>query len=93
MNKKLVYVGFAFSHHKGTHAGYHQIREYLNYDYVVDCQPYFDKSQRDQSKFSSFRRLYRKVLGRVFGVSNIPWYLIRLIWLGIRYNNLVLILG
>ena len=42
MNKKLVYIGFAFSHHKGTHAGYHQIREYLNYDYVVDCQAYFD---------------------------------------------------
>ena len=89
MNKKLVYIGFAFSHHKGTHAGYHQIREYLNYDYVVDCQAYFDKSQFVCSKYSLSRRLYRKVLGKVFGVSNIPWYLFRLLWLGIRYNNLV----
>lgn len=89
MNKKLVYIGFAFPHHKGTHAGYHQIREYLDYDYVVDCQSYFEKSQYEYSKLSLFRRIYRKTLGRVFGINNIPWYLFRLIWLGVRYNNLV----
>lgn len=89
MNKKLVYIGFAFPHHKGTHAGYHQIREYLDYDYAVDCQSYFEKSQYEYSKLSLFRRIYRKTLGRVFGINNIPWYLFRLIWLGVRYNNLV----
>ena len=40
---KLVYVGFAFEHHKGTHAGYQHIREYAGYDSSIDCQDYFER--------------------------------------------------
>lgn len=42
MKRKLVYIGFAFKHHKGTHAGYHHVKEYVNYDYVIDTQEYFE---------------------------------------------------
>lgn len=87
--KKLVYIGFAFTHHKGTHAGYHQIREYLNYDYVVDCQSYFDKTQIDYSSLSIIGKIYNRMLKKMFGVSTIPWYLLKIIWLGLRHNNLV----
>lgn len=87
--KKLVYVGFAFTHHKGTHAGYHQIREYLDYDYVVDCQAYFDKGQKEYSKLSVFGKIYRRCLYKLFNVSNIPWYVFRILLLGLRHNDLV----
>ena len=42
MKRKLVYIGFAFKHHKGDHAGYHHVKEYINYDYVIDTQKYVE---------------------------------------------------
>ena len=89
MNRKLVYIGFAFAHHKGTHAGYHQLESYLDYDYVIDCQSYFDEGQKVYSEWSIVRKLYRKLLRRLFHINNIPWYLVRILWLGLRYDNLV----
>lgn len=88
MDRKLVYVGFAFTHHKGTHAGYHQIERYLRYDYVIDCQSYFEKGQKVYSKLPIGRRVCRRLIQRLFHVNNIPWYLIRILWLGLRYDNL-----
>lgn len=87
MDKKLVYVGFAFHHHRGTHAGYHQILDYLHYDYVVDCQSFIDKGQKVSKGI--FQRAYRHIMRRYFGIENMPWYLLRILWLGLRYNNLV----
>lgn len=75
-------------HHKGTHGGYHQIRKHVDYDCVVDCQSYFEKSQKEYSKMSIWRKIYRRVLGTLFGVNNIPWFLFKIIWLGLRHNNL-----
>lgn len=89
MKRKIVYIGFAFAHHKGTHAGYHQIREYLDYDYIIDCQSYFDESQKDYSKLSILEKIKRRFLRYLFGVTVAPWYLIKIIWLGLRHNNLV----
>lgn len=89
MKRKIVYVGFAFAHHKGTHAGYHQIREYLDYDYIIDCQSYFDKSQKEYSKLSILEKIKCRVLRYLFDISVIPWYLFKIIWLGLRHNNLV----
>lgn len=43
---KLVYIGFAFPHHKGTHAGYNHIKDYLDYDYVIDTQKYIESFQK-----------------------------------------------
>ena len=88
MSRKLVYVGFAFMHHKGTHGGYHQIRKHVDYDCVVDCQSYFEKSQKEYSRISIWGKIYRRVLRTLFGVNNIPWFLFKIIWLGLRHDNL-----
>ena len=87
MNKKIVYVGFAFQHHKDTHAGYHQIKEYLNYDYVIDCQGSFDKASRPYESLSLLSKLKRRIIRRVLGFNNIPWFIIKVIYLS---KNLVL---
>lgn len=84
---RIVYVGFAFSHHNGTHAGYHQIQNYVDYDYIVDCQGYYNACSND--KFNIFRQLWRKAMFRIIGVVTIPWYLLKCIWLGIKHDNLV----
>lgn len=89
MKRKVVYVGFAFQHHKDTHAGYHQIKEYLNYDYVIDCQGFFDKASRPYESLNILSKLTRRIFRRLFGFNNIPWFLFRIIWLGIRNNDLV----
>lgn len=89
MERKLVYVGFAFTHHKNTHAGYHQIKNYLKYDYIIDCQKYFDKGVRPFSSLSLFGKVYRKVLNIIFHVNNIPWYIAKIAYLGIFHRNYV----
>lgn len=89
MKRKIVYIGFAFAHHKETHAGYHQIREYLDYDYIIDCQSYFDKSQKEYSKLSILEKIKCRVLRYLFDITAVPWYLLKIIWLGLRHNNLV----
>lgn len=88
MSRKIVYVGFAFMHHKGTHAGYHQIQSYLDYDYVIDCQSYFEKSQKEVLRYSLVERIKRRLLMKCFGVSNVPWYLLKIICLGWLHDNL-----
>lgn len=60
MNNSLVYIGFAFEHHKGTHAGYHHIKEYVNYDYVIDTQRYVEMCSI--SNPSIFKKVWRKIL-------------------------------
>ncbi len=42
MAHKIVYVGFAYPHHKGTHAGYHHISDYGIYDKIIDIQKEYD---------------------------------------------------
>lgn len=89
MNRKLVYVGFAFTHHKGTHAGYHQIKDWINYDYVIDCQPFFEKCAKTKEELSIVDIIRRKIVYRILGVSSVPWYLAKIIWLGLIHDNLV----
>lgn len=89
MKNKLVYIGFAFLHHKGTHAGYHQIKEHLKYDFYIDCQNHHDKSQRKFGEWNVFIKLWRKILSLVFHVSSIPWYIFRILWLNAIHQNLV----
>lgn len=85
-NKKLVYVGFAFPHHKGLHCGYHQIKESVNYDYIIEPQSYFDKMLRPaSSKISQFVRNQKY---KIFGASFFPWYVIRCWLLGLFNKNL-----
>lgn len=86
MNRKIVYVGFEFPHHKGTHAGYHQIKKVLNYDYVIDCQKYFEKCQ--SPVHAIILRVKRRIVNKLLGTNVVPWYLFRIIWLGLLHNNL-----
>lgn len=84
---KLVYVGFCFAHHKNTHAGYHQIKDKLKYNYVIDCQSYFDKKTNPSQNI--FAKIYRKIAIKVFGEWLFPLYLLQCIWLGICHDDLV----
>lgn len=45
-------------HHKGNHAGYHHVKEYVNYDYVIDTQKYFEYSQ----SLSVFKKILSRFL-------------------------------
>lgn len=87
MANKLVYVGFGFQHHLGTHAGYHQIKNYLDYDILIDCQNYQDKFLLKNDNL--VKKIIRFVRYYLTGHFFIPWYIFRLILLGWRYNNLV----
>lgn len=63
-NYKLVYVGFAYPHHKGLHAGYSHIKDYLNYDIIVDCQREYEFSF---VKGNILRRIIRRLYAIIFG--------------------------
>ena len=83
---RLVYIGFAFSHHINTHAGYHQIKNYVNYDYIIDCQNYFTKKN---SKVNFIQRIVRKLHYLIFNDWPFPFYILKCIWLGLLHNDLV----
>lgn len=85
MKRQLVYIGFAFSHHKGTHAGYHQIRNHLNYDYIIDCQKFIERISLRDSDGSIFRKLCINLSYRVYRII----YIFHIFWLGFTHNNLV----
>lgn len=80
MERKLVYVGFAYSHHKGTHAGYHQIKDYLNYDYIVDTSSYINKQPENPN-------FIEKIMFKLFGFYVFPWYLLKVLWLSWTQKN------
>ena len=67
MNKKLVYVGFAYKHHKGTHAGYQHIKDSLQYDHLIECQKEFEFLFFDVKEASLFKRLLRRLYAVAFG--------------------------
>lgn len=58
--KKLVYIGFAFQHHKGLHAGYHHIKDYLPYDKIIDGQKELERWSNPN--ISMVDRIIRKIL-------------------------------
>jgi glycosyltransferase involved in cell wall biosynthesis len=60
--KQLVYVGFAFGHH-GKYSGYNQIRDYIGYDRIIDCQKSFDRLDLFRRKRNILTRLYFKLFG------------------------------
>ena len=84
--RKLVYIGFAFEHHKGTHAGYHQIRDYVNYDYHVDCEFFANNIYRGAE--TPFERISMRLCNKLFGVNIFPWHILKCILLGLIHNNL-----
>lgn len=76
MDKKLVYVGFAYKHHKGTHAGYQHIKDCLLYDHLVECQKEFEFLFFDVKEASIFKRLLRRMYAVAFG-DGCPFALFR----------------
>ena len=86
-NKTLIYVGFAFKHHKGTHGGYHQIKDFIQYDKIIDCQNFIERN--DTPPTNIITKFIRKVLNKLIGFPTIPYYLLYCIWLTITKKNLV----
>lgn len=82
--KKLVYVGFAFPHHKGLHCGYHRIREFVHYDEIIDCQHYFDNYFAIE-KWS----IFNKICQRVFNARLVPYYVFKMWFKGLFSKNRV----
>lgn len=84
---KLVYIGFAFPHHKGTHAGYHHIKDYLGYDYIIDIQPVIDECNRNPKNI--LLRLKRKIFRKLFcGYAVFPRYILKCLWLAISKGHM-----
>ena len=67
MNRNLVYVGFSYKHHKGTHAGYQHIKDSLQYDHLIECQKEFEFLFFDVKEASLFKRLLRRLYAVAFG--------------------------
>ncbi|HPG56054.1 MAG TPA: glycosyltransferase [Candidatus Enterocola sp.] len=65
MAKKLIYVGFPFKHHKGTHAGYYHIKDTGIYNEIIDCTheiEFPNKCSKNKLTWFFFR-VYRKIVG------------------------------
>ncbi|ADE83322.1 glycosyltransferase [Xylanibacter ruminicola] len=83
--RKLVYIGFPFEHHKGTHAGYHQIADYVDYDVKIDCSSFIEHVSRKPKNI--FDRIFRHVVWKFTSRPVIPWFLLKCIILGIKRND------
>ena len=79
---KLICIGFAFEHHKGTHAGYNHVKDYAGYDEYIDCQKYFEKLTHASSNF--FARCYRRAMRLIFGYPFFPVFLFKMILLSFK---------
>lgn len=88
MSNKLVYVGFGFLHHLGGHAGYHQIKNALDYDYYVDAQSYHNKYAKP-SRFKLQNWLRAVVFPHFcFGFTAFPWFLFQCMWMALTKGSL-----
>lgn len=83
---KLVYIGFAFQHHKGLHAGYHHIKDYLHYDKVIDGQKELERWSNPN--ISIVDRIIRKVLQKTIN-TQLPLTYLRALYYGIFHKNCV----
>lgn len=83
---KLVYIGFAFPHHKGLHAGYQHIKDYIQYDKVFDCQKEFDYWYSTDISFIG--KLCHNILCKVTKVQ-IPVVTLKVFLYGLFHRNCV----
>lgn len=79
--KKLVFIDFTYLHHKGTHGGYQHIKDYLPYDYIIDCQKWFEISYREITTIT--KRIQSKVV-RIF-----PLFILKCIGLSLMHRDIV----
>lgn len=81
--RKIIYLGFAFSHHRNTHAGYDKISNYLPYNKKISCQRYLDNC----NSTTLFRRIVQKLNRTLFNIAEIPYYFIYVIWKSFFSSN------
>ena len=82
--RKIIYLGFAFSHHRNTHAGYDKISDFLAYNKKINCQQYIENCASKKL----FRRIIHKLCNVLFHIPEIPFYLLKVIQIGcISKNN------
>lgn len=86
MKKKLVYIGFTYPHHKNTHAGYNRIKDFLPYNYIIDCDDelHFLGTQPNNILIRIFRKIYRVILG-----TGAPLNIIKCIFISLFSKNVV----
>lgn len=87
-NRKIVYVGFAFTHHKGTHAGYQQIRDHVPYDMIVDTQKYIEKHLY-QKKNTGVKLFGEKVCLKLFNARCVPYWILKCMFYSLLHKNTV----
>lgn len=80
--KKIIYIGFAFSHHKNTQAGYHHLKEYLVYDKIIDAQ--WEVEFLDGN--SLLKKIIRKIHNLIFG-NGLPFTMIKCVLLALFSKN------
>lgn len=85
--KTLIYVGFAFPHHKDTHGGYQHIADYLSYDKIINVQSWYESSIKNSRAI--FYRILRKICFILTGEYTIPFYLFRIWWISLFHHDVV----
>ncbi len=84
--KELIYIGFAYKHHKNRKGGYHHIQEYLNYDYAINCQ-----KEHELWNYPSNNRIIKimvRLYTRIAGFKT-TWPVLRCIFFAILRQNQV----
>ena len=83
---KLVYIGFAFQHHKGLHAGYHHIKDYLPYDKIIDGQKELERWSNPN--ISIVDRIIRKIFQKIIK-TQLPFTYLRALYYAMFHKNCV----
>ena len=88
MKNKLVYIGFGFLHHLNGHAGYHQIKNHIDYDIIIDAQKFHNICANH--KMNRLEAWLRAKIFPIFcfGFTAFPWYLIKCIFLALTKGHL-----
>lgn len=82
---KIVYVGFAFLHHKAGHGGYHHIVDSGQYDHVIDCQDNYERQfTKDWGKLLKYWHL---LMHKIFGFDAFPLFVFRCLIYAITHRN------
>ena len=86
MRPKLVYIGFCYPHHRNTQAGYNNIKEYLKYDYIIDCNNEMDFIGTPPKSLT--KRIARKLYRMTFGVGA-PLNILKCVFYSMFHRNVV----
>lgn len=81
---KVIYIGFAFKHHRNSQGGYHHIKNFVKYDKIIDVQWEYDLMQI--SFRNIFFRIFRKTYIMIFG-EGVPLNIIYCCFLAFFFKN------